>query len=388
MHHVDSIDLGAPSAINGLCGSVDVALDYPPFIKTQYLYLNRRQFGPSSSGAGGFSSGFSAPFSAPITVAATETTTTTLPHGDAPYTSYISGELDAATVTEVIGVPNSEILTTSSVTSTLPAGASAFTSTFTNPDAQAETFIIGLPATTTAIVTPTTSGGGEATKSTHMPSPGGLSTGAKIGIGVAVPLVVLILLGIGGFLFFRHREKRKLAARNMGLPREKEKDDGGLPENVTSIPELPKHPSYSGLAIEPNSVHELNVNITNQNDPRVAEIQGTPRHEIDEPEAPRRELSASPAPLAAVIARKPVSPTPASVIQAPWEDQGYGAYQTPGSEPVRTAEDLEIQRLEEEMAQVKLRKERLQSLQLLEEREEALKKTIEEKKRKGGPSVS
>lgn len=358
-----------------MCDSVNVVLDYPPFINTQYIYLNRRQNdGPTDSAGATFTGGATAP----LEVAATQTTTTTLRHGDAPYTSYTSGEFNAATVTEIVGVPDSGILETSRITSTLPTGASAFTSTFINPDAQAETIVVGVSATKT------TSGKSASTNSKHTLSPGGLSSGTKIGIGVSVPLVVLALLSIGIFLFMRRQKQRKLAGPNSGIPEEQEKDDGGLPENVNSIPELPKHPSYVGLAAGPNSIHELTANETNTHEPRAAEIQGTPRHEIDESAEPRRELSASPALPHAAIARKPVSP---SAVPAPWEDQGYEAYQNPMSEPVRTVEDLEIQRLEEEMAQIKLRKERLQSLQLLEEREEELKKEIEQKRKKGGPST-
>ncbi|KAH8597802.1 hypothetical protein B0O99DRAFT_616824 [Bisporella sp. PMI_857] len=187
----------------------------------------------------------------------------------------------------------------------------------------------------------------------------------------------------------------------------------------TSRHEIASNPSSGYYPAEP-SRHEVvsnpgSVSYPYPSEPPFHEISSTPapRHELlsqpyyPPPSSHPSELTAShpsPSLSTAAIARKPLSPSPepsASNISSPqpstrtsippWDttqDHDFSAYQPQHHEIIneeRTAEDIEIQRLEEEMAQVKLRKERLQNLQRLEEREEELRRKIEER-RGGGPS--
>lgn len=374
MQHVNTVALGGPSSIRNMCESVQIALNYPPFFQTQYLDLNKRQRNPVSR----TSSVSALP---PRRTTMTDTITFILPYGDAPYTSYTSDGFGARTVTKIIGISQTRIAYTIRKITTVPNDAAGFTYTLSNPNAQAVTVLVGIPGSTRA------PGATGAPKTASIPeqtqkhSPGGLSTGAKIGIGITIPLIVLVL-GVGVFLFLRRRRQQKTTAGvATGAPYEHEKDDGGLPENVDIILELPKHPSFIAPAAASSSLHELNA--TDATDPyvgRAVELPQTPVHE------PRQDLSASPPPplQPAAISQKPVSPTPAGAIPAPWENPGYERYESnpnPASEPsVRTGEDLDIQRLEEEVAQIALKKQRLQSLQFLEEREEALKREIRKKR--------
>lgn len=61
-------------------------------------------------------------------------------------------------------------------------------------------------------------------------SSGGLSTGAKIGLGVAIPLVVLALIGIGSFFFLRRRKTR--GRRHDELPAEVEAKPAMPPQYI------------------------------------------------------------------------------------------------------------------------------------------------------------
>ena len=85
----------------------------------------------------------------------------------------------------------------------------------------------GAAATTGARQTSSTVGPTVLPESSSQAS-SGLSTGAKIGIGVAVPLVVLALIGFGLFLFFRRRKAH--AGRRDELPAEVEAKPAGYHE--------------------------------------------------------------------------------------------------------------------------------------------------------------
>jgi len=110
----------------------------------------------------------------------------------------------------------------------------------------------------------------------------------------------------------------------------------------------------------------------------AVEAAGNPRHEFaDTQSSHRHELTASPSPhpigsdsasFGPGMSRIPISPpstTSTPFFPPPWDNTGgtgYDSYEHPHAEPQRTEEDLEIQRLEEEAAQVRLRRERLQHL--------------------------
>jgi hypothetical protein len=310
----------------------------------------------------------------------------------------------------------------------------------------------------------------------------GMAFGARIGIGVAVPLIVL---GIVLLIIFVRKYRRKHRQPPINEIQQQEKNDGGLPEHIRHIPEIRDStmpmppPSYmgsheyriesSGAPIQPMQpipfapsmpaqfqpmqpmpsaantmpapkfepprgpqatppIHEIDaarahlqavgvpvhevestrlrlqaagipIHSINANHPAL-ELAGTPpnpRHELtDSRSGSRHEMTLSPSPYhvgSDSSSRKAVSPQPSVAtpfFPPPWHDvvgSSYEAYESPHVEPQNTNTEggREIQRLEEEMAQVKLRKERLQHLHELDEREAALKRTIEEK-RKRGPS--
>jgi hypothetical protein len=62
--------------------------------------------------------------------------------------------------------------------------------------------------------------GGASSSSTPVNQSEGLSTGAKVGIGVAVPLGVLALIAVAAFLFFRRRRRNRETAVEIGGSRE------------------------------------------------------------------------------------------------------------------------------------------------------------------------
>lgn len=223
-------------------------------------------------------------------------------------------------------------------------------------------------------------------------SSSGLSTGAKIGIGVAVPLVV-ILLAIGAFIFFRRR-KRSVQAQT---------DDGGLPEHVSNIAELKDNSQPPGYHQNPaeaggNPIHEMNDNHSRG---YAQEVAASPIHELNSDATNSRQLSpantprdeslgTSPKSEIAAVGRKPVAtpPLPKSSVPAPWENSGEIPYPAPSLDPAHVTQndDVDLKEMQEEIVMIRERKERLRSLQALDEREEQLKRKIEERKKSGGPS--
>jgi hypothetical protein len=173
------------------------------------------------------------------------------------------------------------------------------------------------------------------TPPTPKPS-GGLSDGAKIGIGVAVPLVALIGVGAFGFWWFRIRKKKPQG-----------QSASYYAEQYTGMPELAGGAVVrpTGDAGGPPQMHEIkkpDVVYGVNNYQRPVEAGGVPisAHtvsEIDGTRLPERSAydlqnitSTGKSPLAAN--RKPVSgssQTTASGFPAPWESHGQPYLPTP-----------------------------------------------------------
>ena len=131
---------------------------------------------------------------------------------------------------------DTQVLTTFFVTTTIPAGAVPYTSIFTDAKSAAITEVIGVTAASTPTGAPIS----------PVPS-SGLSSGAKIGIGVAIPLVFIGLSIIAILFFLRHRKVGQQAERP-------ERHDGGLPEPTSTISILKESgdhpPSYQSPQVE------------------------------------------------------------------------------------------------------------------------------------------
>lgn len=232
-------------------------------------------------------------------------------------------------------------------------------------------------------------------------TPAGLSTGAKIGIGITIPLVVLIAIGILAFCLLRRRKKKRNTPNGDQPPelpeetssrrelesgafvkRKEDKDDGQIHElsqqqvGEKNVHEL-KADSYAPV-VSPVPIHEL------------APQTPTPRYELTDtgitsqtPPVPK-----SPPPG---VTRKPVNPSPAPVsgyFSPPWEipegeSSFSAAYTGPPVSSTQANEDQELREMEEEMARIKEEKDRLRRMQSLEAREKELRKTIEARKRGG-----
>jgi hypothetical protein len=105
---------------------------------------------------------------------------------------------------------------------------------------------------------------------------------------------------------------------------------------------------------------------------------------------PPRSLSPAFPPASSPIAvpRKPVAPAERSPSSFPrsWENPASSEVKPPQQVALDEGnEAAELARLEEEVARVKLKRQRLQQLQALEAQEEELERSIQEKK-KGGSS--
>ncbi|KAH6721890.1 hypothetical protein BKA61DRAFT_729329 [Leptodontidium sp. MPI-SDFR-AT-0119] len=212
-------------------------------------------------------------------------------------------------------------------------------------------------------------------KATFNAKPTGLSSGAKIGLGVAIPLVALAII-LGAFLFFRRRRRRASAEIQ-------ETHDGGLPEHISAIPKAEKlPPQYPGYFSELGGSIRVPVHKMDQSHTPAI---GSDLHKLNnDPASQRYEMNSDgtratgyptqrhfpPPPLADDNPETSARGDPISTsFPPPWED---------------THEDTELRELESEMAQIRDKKERLQQLQALESREEELRRTIEEKRRAGG----
>ena len=386
------------------CEVDDVDMGFPLFM-SQYGVHHRRAF---SSGVVSQSAAPPAPQTTPYT-----TITSTLPWGYSAY-YYTQPEGDDGTATVVYAAADTSISTTYYITTTVTSGQEEYTSTFTDKKSAAITEVIavtsgGTPKPTSSLPSPTTpinpatspNSPASSQTQTQAQSSSGLSTGAKIGIGVAVPLF-FIFLALALLLFLRKRRKQ--------APEQQEKGDGGLPEPMSNISELKANPPFSqGGRKDELHVEAQGVPIHEMNAPAVE-----PRYEADgKQEFPSgNELDAKPAErsyeadgnpgftthneLAAKPAQwKPLPPQTAPVVPEerttafppPWNSTGGAEYEYPQmtSHGLGLAsEDPEIAQLEEEAARMKKKRERLQEMQELEEKEEAIRRSILERKKAAG----
>jgi hypothetical protein len=189
--HIPATDskLGAPAFVINLCYNMDV-----PFKLPEVMFQMAKRAGALSSGIPVFSSSFVQSI-APVQV---------------PTTSSTASRGHSFTIT---------LAETSSSTSTGTTAKNTF-----------PTYSIPTSTTSTAsssVVSPTNSSSPETSSNT------GLSSSAKIAIGVAIPLVV-ILLAIAAFWYFRQRHRK-----NRSPIMENEVHDGGLPE-VTTFSDIKK----------------------------------------------------------------------------------------------------------------------------------------------------
>lgn len=85
-------------------------------------------------------------------------------------------------------------------------------------------------------------------------SSGGLSTGAKVGIGVAVPIVVLALLGFGLFFLFSRRKSRAARRDQEAAAEKRQPAYQELSQNGHEYPNLENQPPQEMDAAQPNEL--------------------------------------------------------------------------------------------------------------------------------------
>lgn len=212
---------------------------------------------------------------------------------------------------------------------------------------------------------------------------------------------------------------------------QQETHDGGLPEPTNTIAGLEKHkdnpPSYHGLHVEAGGapISEMDPDQAqfrhNMAQPTIHELNaaqqryeaiGSPVYTGQELSADqaRYEASGNPVYVGQELSSQPMtpSPIPASPVSSPsrkpvpvatpaggqssasfplpWDSSGAAEYERElniGPAEAAAAEDQELKQLEEEVARVKMQKQRLQELQALEAREEELRRSIAERKKLG-----
>ena len=315
------------------------------------------------------------------------TLTSTLPWDNSPFIStYPVGSDGTVTVVDYVSrVAETTFLTTI----TVPFGQTAYTSIIRESISAADLEVVGVTPATSQSGTFTTAST-YSTSSTSSPdsspnttpnnpssanSSGSLSSGAKIGIGVAIPLIfILLAAGALGWLLC-HRKNKEAPPQEV--------HDGGLPEPTSTITHFaePKEdpPSYHGLPIEPGGapIQEMGLNeaeprhtgstipLSTANEPNSAQdSRDVPRsHELNAAQQPHEtigspigielsadqaryeasenpvylghELSTQPATPSlapASPARKPVqspatSPGPSSSFPPPWDSTGTADYE-------------------------------------------------------------
>lgn len=317
----------------------------------------------------------------------TTTLTSTMPWGSPAKTYEYFPPSGVGTATVVIAESDTIVLRTFSTTTTVSSGQTAFTSTFTDPQSAAITNVVGVTRSSLSVTTITTPPSSSTSQGisppTGEPTSNGLSTGVKIGI--AVPIVVIILLALGVLWYFRRRRKHASTSTV-----EQEKKEGGLRDHTSTVQELGESeygPKGGAQEVDGAPIHEMHAS---QGRAGLVEL-----HE--NPSSTPLELTASPiqqhrsvSPKS--LSRKPVAPMEAksSSSEAPWENTAVEEFQPPqrvvdemvgqGTE----ADDAELARLQAEVAGVKQKRERLQKLEALEAREEELERTIRERTKGGG----
>ncbi|KAE9372754.1 hypothetical protein N431DRAFT_545277 [Stipitochalara longipes BDJ] len=364
--------LVAQGSIMDFCAVDGVDITFPQFM-SQYGIHHRRAF---SSGVVSQSAVQTIPQTTPYT-----TITSTLPWGYSPY-YYTQPEGADGTATVVYAAADTSILTTYYVTTTVPSGAPEYTSIFTDKKSAAITEVIavtsgGTPKPTSPSSSPTSPNNPASPKSQPQPqSSSGLSTRAKIGIGVTIPLFFILLI-LALVFFLRKRKKH--------VPEQQESGDGGLPEPMSNISELKANPpSYSGrgenLHVEAEGVpiHEMNGTAAEQKYEADGDQVYTTHNELAANPARQQSLSPQTTP-------NPPKETTTS-FSPPWNNTGaeeFSHLQTPNSNSVEKSYDPEIAQLEEEAERMRKKRERLQEMQELEEREAEIRRSILERKRAG-----
>lgn len=248
---------------------------------------------------------------------------------------------------------------------------------------------------------------GTSTSSPSGSAPSTLKSGAKIGIGLGIALVVVLLaVGLGWFIVMHRRKIRR------------ENNDSSPPEHVSTIYEIghtSKPPEKSSLT--PISIlQEMGGSeVQPWNELPISSSTAAKRHELqDSAISPqsielgtgaenRPQESLSPASISH-IQQNPVSPGHSS-FPPPWDtslQQGNNEQQEQSeigqSQETRKTrademvvepddQDLELLRMEEEVAKIKAEEQRLQRLDDLRRRKEELEKDIEER-RKGSVGAS
>jgi len=241
-------------------------------------------------------------------------------------------------------------------------------------------------ATSTGATPPTITGSNDNKKSD------GLSSGAKIGIGVSIPLVVILLLA-GAFWYFRARRTMKTTPE--------------ISDNIDTIPE--KYSESKQLA-EVGGVQINEMGHTSSG--TSANVYEMPSQTMGHASPPSSSTSMSRIPIsprAELAGDKSSNP---SIVPSPGNKTGdlndaslsSLHFQPFGSAPQITSASssnlpqqqtgavtdtdggAEIVRLEREMAEVQRKKERLQEEKALERREEELRRIIDERKKVMGGS--
>lgn len=371
---------GLPWLILDLCEELDEPVVLPAFmdgIKRQY----GRQVRSSSSSIG------------QVVPLQTPTVTQTLPWGVIP-TPFPSTSFDGSRY--IVFATDTSISTFFSTT-TLPPGAAAYTSVVTAQNLPAVTNIIGVTQKSTNTV----------------------ASGAKAGIGVGVALVVILLaMGFAWFIIVHRRKTRRVASAEM----EREKNNGGAPEHISTLDELANnlkspgsnYKSPGGIMSQELSGIQMH---TGPNELPASSSMAIQRYELQESSAASQRAELGPGDRSQVqdsserdlqshIQRKAVSPgfVPFPPPWATSPHQGndgrpeqYGEGQSEEETRNIVADEIivepdehdpELRRLEQEMAKVQVEKERLQRLQDLETREEDLKKIIEQRRRGPGGQSS
>jgi hypothetical protein len=295
-----------------------------------------------------------------------------------------------------------------------------------------------LTTTTNSMPTSAESGVMPATNSS---SNSGLSLGAKIGLGVAIPLV-LILLAIAAFWYFRRRHHK--SSSSVTADETHEVDGGQIPveaggqpisemdsnTNITnSMPrpysfEYQNPPSDSKTAFGSDIISGLSSPITSPTTasfarrtlsptspspfpppwetdqsevayhllqrPLDSPSLPSPKTEIPQIQSPKTQSSktrssktpSSKTPSSKTPSSKTPSPkTPSPQIQIPPPSAQITRPQNLPAMSVSRSDDAELLRLEAEIAQVREKKERLRYLSELEAREEELLRNINERRR-------
>jgi hypothetical protein len=349
------------------CGDDGVNIVFPQSM-SQYGIHYRRAI---TSGGVSQSASHMIPLATPYKTI-TSTLPWALPWGSSPY-YYTQPEVDDGTATVVYAAPDTSIPTTHYITTTIPSGQAEYTSFFTDTKSAVITEVIAVTSGgTPQPISPTTPNSSGSQPQSQGSS--GLSSEAKIGIAVTVPIVFILLI-LALIFFLRKRKKLPIPEHQEGYNR--------LAEPITNISELKGNtPSFPGekkdLHVEAEGVlvHEMSATVA---EPRC-KADGNPRIKM------QRELATTPAqaqPLPQQMA--PVSASNAtSVFPLPWNNAAAAEYEHPqqlNQNQGVAIEDPEIAQLEEEAARMKKKRERLQEMQELEEREEEIRRSIWERKK-------